>query len=203
MLREWRKNFLTGLLTLLPLIITLSIIAWLFKGIDNAIIGQVVKLFPKSWIESVPGKIFWKLVSLAIVISVITFIGIITRNVLVKKILELTEKIVVKVPFVNKIYSITKEIRDTFIGRKKGYNRVVMIEYPRKGIYTIGFVVNPVAPAEVGEHIKQPSLTIFLPTTPNPTSGLLIFMPEKETTPIKISIQEAMKLIISGGTINL
>ncbi len=177
MFREWRKNFLTGLLTLLPLVITIVIITWLFKKIDSAVIGQVVNLFPKGWIESVPAKIVWKLLSLSIVIVAITFMGIITRNVLVKKILELTEKIVVKVPFVNKIYSTIKEIRDTFVGKKKEFNRVVLFEYPRKGIYTIGFVVNPMAPREVREHVNQSVLSIFLPTAPNPTSGLLIFMP--------------------------
>ena len=203
MFREWRKNFLTGLLTLLPLVITIVIITWLFKKIDSAVIGQVVNLFPKGWIESVPAKIVWKLISLSIVIAAITFIGLITRNVLVKKILELTEKIVVKVPFVNKIYSTIKEIRDTFVGRKKEFNRVVLFEYPRKGIYTIGFVVNPMAPREVREHVNQSVLTIFLPTAPNPTSGLLIFMPERDTIPLKIGMQEAMKLIISGGAIDL
>jgi len=203
MLKEWRKNFFTGLFTLLPLAITIAILAWFFKKIDNAIIGQVVNLFPKSWIESIPGKVLWKLISLTSVIVAITFIGIITRNVLVKKILELGEKIVVKVPFVNRIYSIVKEIRDTFVGRKREYNRVVLLEYPRKGIYTIGFVVNPTAPSEVCEHANKPTLTIFVPTAPNPTSGLLIFVPEKETIPLKISMQEAMKLIISGGTIDL
>lgn len=203
MLREWRRNFFTGLLTLLPLVITLALITWFFKKIDNIIIGQLVNLLPKNWIESVPAKIFWKLISLSIVIVSITFIGIITRNVLVKKILELAEKIVVKVPLVNKIYTTAKEIRDTFVGRKRGFNRVVLVEYPRKGIYTIGFVVNPTAPNEVGEHLAQSALTIFLPTTPNPTSGLLIFVPERETVPLKISIQDTMKLIISGGTINL
>lgn len=203
MFREWRKNFLTGLLTLLPLVITIVIITWLFKKIDSAVIGQVVNLFPKGWIESVPAKIVWKLISLSIVIAAITFIGLITRNVLVKKILELTEKIVVKVPFVNKIYSTIKEIRDTFVGRKKEFNRVVLFEYPRKGIYTIGFVVNPMAPREVREHVNQSVLSIFLPTAPNPTSGLLIFMPERDTIPLKIGMQEAMKLIISGGAIDL
>ena len=203
MFREWRKNFLTGLLTLLPLVITIVIITWLFKKIDSAVIGQVVNLFPKGWIESVPAKIVWKLLSLSIVIVAITFMGIITRNVLVKKILELTEKIVVKVPFVNKIYSTIKEIRDTFVGKKKEFNRVVLFEYPRKGIYTIGFVVNPMAPSEVREHVNQSVLSIFLPTAPNPTSGLLIFVPERDTIPLKIGMQETMKLIISGGAIDL
>ncbi len=202
MFKEWRKNFLTGLLTVLPLAITLGILVWFFKRIDNVIITQVVRLLPDTWIEITPIRIFWKTAALAVVIAAITLIGIITRNVLGRKLLELTEKIVNKVPFVNKIYTIIKEIRDTLVGGKREFNRVVAVEYPRKGIYTIGFLVNP-APHEACEKLAQSLLTIFLPTTPNPTSGLLILVPEKDVIHLKISVEEAMKLIISGGTIKL
>lgn len=203
MFREWRRNFLTGFLTVLPLAITIGIIVWFLKKIDSLVITQIVNLLPKTWIEITPVKIFWKIVALVIVITAVTLIGIFTRNILGRKILELTERLVIKVPFVNKIYTITKEIRDTFIGGKERFNHVVLIEYPRRGIYTLGFVVNPVAPREICDKLNMSLLTIFLPTAPNPTSGLLIFVPREETTPLKISVEEAIRLIISGGTIRL
>ena len=202
MFREWRKNFLTGFLTLLPLAITLGLIGWFFKKVDNLIISQLVNVLPETWIEITVVRIFWKLIALAMVVAIVTFIGIITRNVLGKKILELAEIVVSKVPLVNKIYVTVKEIRDTFMGGKKEFNHVVLVEYPSKGMYTIGFVVNP-GPREICEKISQPLLSVFLPTTPNPTSGWLIFVPERETVPLKMSVEEAMKLIISGGTIKL
>lgn len=202
MLKEWRKNFLTGLVTLLPLFITLMIIGWFFKKIDNLIISQMLNTLPASWTESGLGNIFWKLVSLVVVIGLVTFIGLITRNVLGKKILGLAETLVARIPLVNKIYIWVKEIRDTFVGTKREFNRVVLVEYPSKGMYIIGFVINP-APKEVSEKLRQPQLTIFLPTTPNPTSGWLLFLPEREVIFLKMSVEEAMKLIISGGTIKL
>ena len=202
MRKEWRKNFLTGFLTVLPLVITLWLVLKCVNWVDINIVGRIVNFLPQAWTEIAIIRIFWKLVALAIVIGLVTFIGIITRNVLGKKMLELTEAVFTRVPIFNKIYLTIKEIRDTFVGGKKEFNHVVLVEYPSKGMYTIGFVVNP-GPREICEKMSQPLLSIFLPTTPNPTSGWLIFVPERETVPLKMSVEEAMKLIISGGTIKL
>ena len=202
MFKEWRKNFLTGFLTVLPLVITLFLIIWFFKKLDSLIIGQIVNFLPQTWTNITVVRIFWKLVALVIVIGVVSFIGLITRNVLGKKMLELTEVLVTRVPIVNKIYTSIKEIRDIFVGGKKEFNRVVLVEYLNKGHYVIGFVVNP-APGEICEKMSQPLLSVFLPTSLNPTSGWLIFVSDRETVPLKMCVEEAMKLIISGGTIKL
>lgn len=202
MLREWRKNFLAGFLIVLPLALTLGIIGWVFKKIDNLVITQIINLLPQDWIESGSARFFWKLVALGVVVGILTFIGVITRNVLGKKLLEMGEFIVAKIPLINKIYTSVKEIRDSFIGGKKEFNRTVLVEYPSKGIYTVGFVVNP-APKEVSEKLGQEALGIILPTTPNPTSGWMVFLPEREVIHLKMSVEDAMKLIISGGTIKI
>lgn len=202
MFKEWRKNLLAGFLTILPLAITIAIIAWFFKGIDKFSVG-IINFLPSAWLENTAVRMFWKIVALIIVIMGITFIGVITRNVLGKKMLGYAEKLIIKIPFVNKIYNIIKEMRDTLIGGKKELHRVVLVEYPRKGIYSIGFVVNPTAPHEIGEKVNEHLLTVLIPTAPNPTSGFIIFVPEKDTIPLNISVEKTMRFIVSCGTINI
>ena len=202
MFREWRKNFLTGCLAFLPLVVTIGFLWLVFKKIDNLLITQIINFLPEAWIESTPARFFWKLIALVIVIGLVTFIGIITRNVLGKKLLQIAEFMVSKIPFINKIYISVKEIRDTFVGGKKKFNHLVLVEYPSKGIYTLGFVTNP-APPEIKEKLTEPMVSVFLPTSPNPTNGWLIYVAERELISLKMSVEEGMKLIISGGAIKI
>jgi uncharacterized membrane protein len=134
------------------------------------------------------------------VLILIFLAGIITRNVFGKKILHGVEKCLVKIPIARNIYLASKQITQIISQHpKQMFVKAVLIEYPRKGLYVIGFITSPSAVKinEQGEKL----LNIFIPTTPNPTSGFLLLVPEKEIIPLPISVEEGIKLIVSGGII--
>ena len=107
----------------------------------------------------------------------------------------------VKIPLARTIYNVVKQITDTFVKRDRSqFSRVVRVEYPRPGIYTLGFVTG-LAPAEIQNQLQKKILNIFVPTTPNPTSGFYLMLPEEDVVDLNISVEDAFKLIVSGGMV--
>ncbi len=209
MRRPLRTYFITGLVTLFPLLLTVIILVYIFQRLD-AFLTRLVPLFVPSLIppflmERAGGLIAVgvKIVSLLIIIGVITLFGFFTSQVLGRKILDFAERrIFFHIPLISTIYRTIKEINDVlFSGRKYIFKRVVMAEYPRPGIYSIGFVTAETPMAGEGEDASEKMLSVFIPTTPNPTSGFLALIPEKNTTPLPIRIEKAFKLVISGGAL--
>ena len=113
----------------------------------------------------------------------------------------MTEQLLFKVPMIGKIYTIIKQLSFAFLGQGKGlFERVVLIEYPRKGIYSVGLVTAK-GKGEIQAKIPQGVLSVFVPTTPNPTSGVYLLVPEDEAIALDMSVEEGLKVVISGGTI--
>lgn len=209
MRKSLRNYFITGLITLLPLAITIFILVWVFQQL-NGLLTRLVSLFTPTLIPSplmaeAGGliSIGIKVLAFLIILGAITLFGFFTSRVVGRKILDFLEKkVFFKIPLVSTIYRTLKEINDVFFtGKKYIFQRVVMVEYPRRGVYSIGFVTAETPVENSTNSGSQTMLSIFIPTTPNPTSGFLALIPEKDTIPVPIGVQKAFKLIISGGAL--
>ena len=143
----------------------------------------------------IPGIGFITLVLLVILT------GMLTRNLIGKKLIEFGDRIMARIPIFNRIYTAVQQISQAFL-TKKGtvFRKAVLVEYPRKGVYAIGFLTSE-SRGEVQERTETEMCNVFLPTTPNPTSGFLLLIPKNEITPLDMTIEEALKLVISGGTV--
>ncbi len=184
-----KKIFMTGLLTLLPLAITLYLFYLIFYFLDNLIGDILYALFEFR----IPG------IGFAAGILLILAVGFIASNLIGKKLINYSDHILQRVPLLRGIYSSSKQIIDAFtIQGKNAFQKVVMLEYPRKGLYVIGFVTGSTR-GEIQDKTKEETLSIFIPTTPNPTSGMLILAPRDQVIELDMTIEEGLKVIISGG----
>ncbi len=191
MRRRLRRYFIAGLLVFLPLAVTFTVLAWLFTLLDN-FLGRLISLV---FGYSIPG------VGLVATIAVIFLMGALVTNVLGRRVVEAVDAVFMRIPLARSIYSATKQISDSiFIKRKGAFQRAVLLEWPRKGLYIIGFVTAE-GGAEAWIGGARRFLNVFMVTTPNPTSGFLMFVPEDETIPLQISVEDALKLVLSGGIV--
>ena len=138
---------------------------------------------------------------LIVLVAVLIVVGMFAAGFMGRFFLRLGEWIVYKVPLVSSVYSVLKQIFETFFSSKtQAFSKVVLLEYPRKGIWILGFVSSEIK-GEVKAQFKEEMLNIFIPTTPNPTSGFLIFVPKKDTVELDMSVEEGIKFVISGGLV--
>jgi uncharacterized membrane protein len=194
----WKKTkgyFLTGLLVLFPFVMTIFIITWLFTKIDNILQGIVTTFLARFGLIYFPG------IGFVTVLLIIFLVGLIARNYFGKKILALGDTIVTRIPLINRVYLAIQQISKAFLSeQRESFKRAVLIEYPRRGVYSVVFITQDTK-GEIQEKLPEDSVSVFLPTTPNPTSGFLLFVPKKEIIPLKMPVEEALKLVISGGAI--
>jgi len=194
-----RRTFLTGLLILLPLFITYVLITFLFNiftGVGAPLVSGLLRLFGAD----VPAYPLIDLVNLILSLAVIFLLGLVGTNILGRRILTAFEALLLRLPLVKTIYSSVKQVVETFQGPNRSFQRVVLLEYPRKGVWTLGLVAT--------EHQNSLNLsptdkvlTVFIPTTPNPTSGYLVIVPPGDVIDLKFSIEDAFKFIMSGGIV--
>lgn len=181
--------FTTGLLTILPLAVTIYVFYVIFYFLDNLIGG----LFESFFNFHIPG------IGFVSGLLLILLIGTVASNIIGNRLINFFDKIFQRVPITRGIYTSAKQIIDAFtLQGKNAFQKVVLLEYPRKGLYVIGFVTGQ-SRGEIQEKTAEETLNIFVPTTPNPTSGMLILAPRHEVTELKMSIEEGLKVIISGG----
>ena len=178
-------HFLAGLMVIVPLGITLLILYWLFSWIDELLQPAIVAI----WGHRVPG------VGFGVIIVLIYVVGLLVSNLLGKRILNYIENYVLhKIPVIGFFYRGIKQVMESFSKKSKnGFLRVVFVEFPRKGSQAVGFITNE----EDKNGEKQ--FNVFVPTSPNPTTGFLLIVKEEEIIPTKMSVDEAFKLIISAG----
>jgi len=188
LLMHLRRYLITGFVVMLPLVVTIWVMVNLFSFID-----RLPKRIPGQPFAGIPG------VGVVIFFAVIILVGLFATNIIGKRMISYAEKIMKRIPLANKIYGAVQEISNAFLGSKRSiFNTVVLIEYPRKGVYSLGFVTS-VAKGEVQHKTAQHVVGVFVPTTPNPTSGLLVFVPEEELRYLHMSPEDGLKLVISGG----
>ena len=190
-MKKIKKLLIRGLFTLLPVVATIYITYFLFNLMDN---------FLGTRIEALAGR---RLPGIGIAASVILIfvVGFIVSNVLGGKLFHLGERLVRRVPIVSRIYNAVKQIVDAFsLQGKPVFSQVVLIEYPRKGTYAVGFVTGE-CKGEVQDKTAARLMNVFIPTTPNPTSGMLILVPDNEIIILDMTVEEGLKLIVSAGVV--
>jgi uncharacterized membrane protein len=194
-----RTYLVTGLLTILPIVATIFIINFCIDSFDK-LFGSPFRDFVERY--GFPGiKIVVFAVEFGIAIVLITLVGLFVTNFIGRTILGWTEGLLARVPIISRIYSAIKQLIQTLFLRKQDtFTSVVLVEYPRKGIHSIGLVMSETK-GEIKKISKEELLNVFIPTTPNPTSGFLLVVPKKETIPLDMSVEDGIKLIVSGGII--
>jgi len=207
-LRSLQRYIMTGMLVWVPLMVTVWISWWFISkvafGAEDLIAGWAER-FGKTC-EGLPGlrwlpETFDYTPPMGFLLVVLLFLttGFLTRYLAARKLITAAEHLVGMVPGINRIYVAVQQIRDVFVGRKGSvFQKVVLIQYPRKGLLTIGFITS-MEQGIVQQTVKHQMLAVFVPTTPNPTSGFLLYVPINEAIPLSVSVEDAMKMIISGG----
>jgi len=195
-LREnFQRYFLAGLLVFLPVVITLWFLGWVIGLLDGVLDVLPAGLHPNSYLPfAIPG------LGALVTVTLILFLGILTRGVATRRFLAAWENIFVKIPIFRGVYTAVQKLVQTFLGQSQNSRQVVMIEYPRKGIYTVGFAMGR-AWRELERKQDAQLINVFIPTTPNPTSGFYLLVPTTEISPLDMTMEEALKLITSGGLI--
>jgi len=193
LMRRLRGDLLTGIVVLAPLVVTLYIFVQLFLKVDR-LLGRFIRPLPGG--KEVPGLGF-----LAVVVLLV-LVGMLARSVVGRTAIRAGEKLLTRIPLVNRVYLAVRQISQALLsGRRVPFRQVVLVEFPRKGVYCLGLVTS-----EAWEGIevaggKEDLLAVFLPTTPNPTSGFLLFVPAEEVIPLEIKVEDALKMVISGGMV--
>lgn len=197
--RSFRRAFFAGLIVLTPLAVTL----WIFAQLINFMGGPGRKVFE----QVLPEELFrgtewlWTLASAIIVLVLITLLGYVSRYVAGKFLLGQAERMMQRVPLIGAVYNTSKQIIETFsVQRRAVFEKVVLIPFPRPDCYAIGFLTNRVS-SEASEVTGEDLCHVFVPTTPNPTSGFLVLVPSRDVKELNMSIGEGMKFIVSGGAV--
>ncbi|WP_374375543.1 DUF502 domain-containing protein [Dongia sp.] len=192
-----RNYFLAGILITAPVGLTVYI-AWLFiSWVDNTVLPLVPPHYnPENYLPfSIPG------IGLIIVLVVLTLIGAVTAGIFGRLTRQLMESVLNRLPIIRSLYGAIKQITETVLANKSAaFRECVLVEFPRKNAWTIGFVTGA-TPEEVGQLVDGDPITIYVPTTPNPTSGYLIFVPRAELIYLDMSVEDGIKLVVSGGIV--
>lgn len=200
MTKRIRNDFITGIAILLPIAITLTVFNFLLSSLNTKLLEPLLKNF-EPYIQGPHAVMAAKIISMLVILAGITLIGIAARMIFFRKIFTFWENILLKVPMLSKIYAGTKQLSRAFLGEGKTmFKEVALIEYPRKGIFSIAFVTAK-GKEELIQKSGQELVSLFLPTTPNPTSGLYIAVPKEDIMILDMSIEDGFKLIISGGAV--
>lgn len=183
MFAKLRRYFFTGFLLILPTTLTVYFVLSVFFYIDN-ILYRYIRVHGIGFL---------------IIVIFITLLGLLATNIIGRKLISLWHTLLTRTPLVNKIYTTVHQMSDALLGGNKGiFKSVVLVEYPRKGLYSLGFISNE-AEGEIQKKTKETVVAVFVPTTPNPTSGILIFVPKEDLVYLEMSVEDGMKAVISGG----
>ena len=204
LLARWQANFWAGLAIVLPGVVSVALLAWLFGTVANKT-DTLLIFVPRRLTHQNDGTgamyWYWSLVALAVAIFLIGLVGLLARNYFGKRIIKWIDTTLLRVPLLNKIYSATKQINEAFsTSNKNAFRTVVLVEFPRPGVYTLGFITSEQHP-EVLAGADEKLVCVFVPTTPNPTGGYLLLVPEDKVTKLNMSVGDGIKYIISLGSI--
>lgn len=187
-----KRFFTTGLLTLLPLAITIYVFSVIFNFLDT-VLGNLIHFF---FGFRLPG------IGFAAGIALIFLVGFFASNIIGRRLISAGDSFLQRLPLARGIYSSARQIIDAFtLQGQNAFQSVVLLEYPRRGLYVLGFVTGR-SRGEVQGKTREETLNIFIPTTPNPTSGMLILAPRQEVIDLEMTVEEGMKVIISGGLVS-
>ncbi len=195
--KRLRNYFVTGVAVTAPVAITVylvwAIVAWIDHRLTPLIPGRYN---PNTYLPfDIPG------LGLVLALVILTVIGALTANFFGRLLVDTTEKIMSRMPVIRSIYGTTKQVFDTIAAQNStSFKEVVLVEYPRKGLWAIAFVATETK-GPVAKVMNEPMVSVFLPTTPNPTSGFLLFVPRRDLITLDMSIEEGIKYVISAGLV--
>jgi uncharacterized membrane protein len=188
-----RNNFIAGIVVLIPIGITLYLTLAIVK-VSSKILPKEIN--PNNYLPyNIPG------IEIIIALILITLIGWLSLSFIGKKLLSIFDNILNKIPILRTIYSAFSQMLDTFTKSKTNKQNVVLVEYPRKGTWAVGFATNKNT-GEIKNKIGQEVVNVFVPTTPNPTSGFLLMFPKEDVIYLDITFEQASKFIVSAGSTN-
>jgi uncharacterized membrane protein len=197
--KKFRNYVLAGTITLVPLTVTVFILHFIFQKMDGFLMPYVIRMLRMAGLNVPPDAHIWGVGVLATV-ALIFIVGLLTTNLFGRKIVALGEGTLVRIPLVSSIYFSSKQLVEAFSRQgKRTFHQVVMVEYPRRGIHSLGLMTKDTAHRY--REGQDPMLTVFMPTTPNPTSGILILVPREDIYTLPMTVEEGIKFVISGGII--
>lgn len=191
MIKRIRNILITGAVVLVPVVLTWWVLLSLFNFLD----GMTAR-----WIEGLLGQPVPGL-GLVVTVTIVFVTGVLTRSFVGRELISLGQSILAGTPIVRGVYTTIRQIVDAFtVTGKSAFQRVALIEYPRRGVWSIAFVTAD-SPASISELTGHELVSVFLPTTPNPTSGFLLMLPREEVRVLDIPVEDGLKLVISGGAV--
>lgn len=191
-----RKYLVTGLLIWIPLVITLWVLNLIVTTMD-----QSLQLLPEQWHphtllgRDIPG------IGMLLTVLIVVVTGLLARNFIGERLVVYWERLLGRIPIVRSIYSSVKQVSDTILSPNgQAFRRAMLVQYPRAGVWTIAFQTGTPA-AEIRRHVATDMLSVYVPTTPNPTSGFFLMVPRAETIELNMSVDEALKYVVSMGVV--
>lgn len=192
-----QRFFLAGLVAVVPISLTVLVVRWTITLMDQLLLRFIPERY---WPEALFGFALPGIGLLATFLLIL-FVGMLVTNYFGRSLLHLSERMVGRIPLVKGVFGLFKQVADTLLSAdRQGFRKVVLIEYPRRGLWSVGFVTG-VSQGEVQRITDQRMINVFMPTTPNPTSGYYILVPEQDARELSMTVDEAFKLIISGGMV--
>jgi uncharacterized membrane protein len=196
-IKKIRGNIVAGVLLLIPSITTIYVFTKLFGLVDSILPNlshMIFPFLPEKW--GIPG------IGVVVILIFSYFVGLAAKNYFGRMIIDTGNAIISRIPMLNKIYLGVQQVIDSVAGHKKNlFDKAVLIEYPKKDSYCIGFITSETT-GEIPEKTKSEMVSIFVPTTPNPTSGFLLFLPKSEVIELEMSVETAIKLVMSAGMVS-
>lgn len=199
---RWRANFYTGLAIVLPAVISVAIMKWLFGTVAN-ITDPLLFFVPDRWTHQPEGPLYWwwSLFALCLAIVLISLIGRMARHYIGRKLILMVDTGILRVPVLNKIYGAIKQVNEALTSSNKtSFKQVVLVRFPGQQIHAVGFLTGP-QPAEVNRKLHDNLVSVFVPTTPNPTGGFVLLVPEAQITRLEMSVADGVKYILSLGSV--
>jgi len=191
-----KKYFITGLLIWIPLAITFMVLAWIVGSLDRILLWIPEAWQPRTLLGvNIPG------IGVVVSLLIVLVTGVVGANVLGQRIVQLWESVLARIPVVKSIYYGVKQVSDTvFSSSSQAFRKALLIQYPRQGIWTIAFLTGKPG-GDAANHLPGDFVSVYVPTTPNPTSGFFLMLPRSEVIELNMSVDEALKYIISMGVV--
>jgi uncharacterized membrane protein len=191
-----KKYLITGLLVWAPLVITFWVLSVLVDTLDQTLLLLPAAWHPRSWLGfNIPG------LGVLLTFLVVLLTGVLAANIIGQRLVQFGEGILARIPFVKSVYSSVKQVSDTlFSSSGQAFRKALLVQYPRQGSWTVAFLTGQPG-GEVAAHLGGDYVSVYVPTTPNPTSGFFLMMPRAEVIELQMSVDEALKYIISMGVV--
>ncbi|HKA33441.1 MAG TPA: DUF502 domain-containing protein [Candidatus Binatia bacterium] len=189
-----RRYFFAGLLVLLPLVITLWLLGWIISVMDGLLDVLPEAARPRTYLP-IPG------LGAIITLCLVVVLGFLATRAVTRRALAAWDGFLIRIPIFRGVYTSVQKLVENIFSQENGTRRVVLVEYPRKGMFTVGFATGYAA-GELRRFSEERLVNVFVPTTPNPTAGFYLLVPERDVVTLQMTPEEAFKLIVSGGMIS-